>query len=219
MARLARIVVPGLPYHVTQRGNGRQRTFFGVEDYVFYRDCLTVHCQAAGVEVWGWCLMPNHVHLILVPPDPDGLRRALAPTHRRYAGHVHAREKRTGHFWQGRYGAVAMDEAHLLHAVRYVSLNPVRAGLVERAQDWPWASTRAHLFGQEDGITSLSPVRQRIADFSDLLDNVDEAMFNRIRRAESIGRPLGDAAFIDRIAVLTGREVRPGKRGPKPKQG
>ncbi|MGJ4856822.1 transposase [Labrys sp. La1] len=219
MAWLARIVVPGLPYHVTQRGNGRQRTFFGVEDYVFYRDCLTVHCQAAGVEVWGWCLMPNHVHLILVPPDPDGLRRALAPTHRRYAGHVHAREKRTGHFWQGRYGAVAMDEAHLLHAVRYVSLNPVRAGLVERAQDWPWASTRAHLFGQEDGITSLSPVRQRIADFSDLLDNVDEAMFNRIRRAESIGRPLGDAAFIDRIAVLTGREVRPGKRGPKPKQG
>lgn len=219
MARLARIVVPGLPYHVTQRGNGRQRTFFGAEDYTFYRDCLAVHCQAAGVEVWAWCLMPNHVHLILVPPDPDGLRRALAPTHRRYAGHVHAREKRTGHFWQGRYGAVAMDEAHLLHAVRYVCLNPVRAGLAERAGDWPWASTRAHLLGQEDGITSLAPVRQRVADFSDLLDDVDEAMFNRLRRAESVGRPLGDDAFIDRIGVLTGREVRPGKRGPKPKEG
>ncbi|MGO4338288.1 transposase [Labrys sp. KB_33_2] len=220
MARLAHIVVPGLPYHVTQRGNGRQRTFFGAEDYAFYRDYLADHCQAAGVEVWAWCLMPNHVHIILVPSDPDGLRRALAPTHRRYAGHVQAREKRTGHFWQGRYGAVAMDEAHLLYAVRYVSLNPVRAGLVERAQDWPWASTRARLFGLEDGITSLTPLRQPIVNFSDLLDDeTDEAMFNRIRRAETVGRPLGDDAFIDRIAILTGREVRPGKRGAKPKEG
>ncbi|MFC2251950.1 transposase [Labrys portucalensis] len=121
-------MIPGLPHHVTQRGNGRQRTFSGAEDYAFYRDCLVAHCQAAGVEVWAWCLMPNHVHLILVPADPDGLRRALAPTDWRYAGHVHARERRTGHFGQGRYGAVAMDEMHLLHAVRYVSLNPVRPG-------------------------------------------------------------------------------------------
>ena len=110
MARLARIVVPGLAYHVTQRGNGRQRTFFADEDYALYRDCLAASCRAAGVEVWAWCLMPNHVHLILVPADADGLRRALAPAHRRYAGHIHARERRTGHFWQGRYGAVAMDE-------------------------------------------------------------------------------------------------------------
>ncbi|WP_245443315.1 hypothetical protein [Labrys okinawensis] len=90
---------------------------------------------------------------------------------------------------------------------------------MERARDWRWASTRAHLLGQEDGITSLAPVRQRVADFSDLLDNVDEAMFNRVRRAQSVGRPLGDDAFIDRIRVLTGREVRSGKRGPKPKEG
>ncbi|WP_245197451.1 hypothetical protein [Labrys sp. LIt4] len=90
---------------------------------------------------------------------------------------------------------------------------------MERTRDWRWASTRAHLLGQEDCITSLAPVRQRVADFSDLLDNVDETMFNRIRRAESVGRPLGDDAFIDRIRVLTGREVRPGKRGPKPKEG
>jgi putative transposase len=143
MARLARLVVPDLPYHVTQRGNGRQQTFFSDEDYAFYRDCLGAHCRAAGVEVWAWCLMPDHVHLILVPSDTDGLRRALAPAHRRYAGHIHARLQRTGHFWQGRYGAVAMDEEHLAAAVRYVSLNPVRAGLVEKAQDWPWASTRS----------------------------------------------------------------------------
>ena len=137
-ARLARIVVPGVPHHVTQRGNGRQQTFFHDEDYVFYRDLLGRECRAAEVEVWAWCLMPNHVHLILVPADSDGLRRALARVHRAHAGRIHARLERTGHFWQGRFGAVALDEAHLAATVRDVLLNPVRARLVERARDWPW---------------------------------------------------------------------------------
>jgi len=218
MARLARIVVPGLPYHVTQRGNGRQRTFFDDQDYAFYRDGLAAHCAAAGVAIWAWCLMPNHVHLILVPSDPDGLRRALAPAHRRYAGHIHARLRRTGHFWQERYGAVAMDEDHLSAAVRYVSLNPVRARLVETAQDWPWASTRAHLTQKYDGMTALAPIRQRFPDFAGLLArDPGEAMLERIRKAETIGRPIGDDTFIDRIADVTGRIVKPGKRGPRPR--
>jgi REP-associated tyrosine transposase len=85
--------------------------------------------------------MLNHVHLILMPSDSDGLRRALAAVHRRYAGIIHARRKRTGHFWQGRFGAVVMDEAHLAAALRYVSLNPVRARAVERVRDWRWSST------------------------------------------------------------------------------
>ena len=217
MARLARIVVPGLAYHVTQRGNGRQRTFFADEDYALYRDCLAASCRAAGVEVWAWCLMPNHVHLILVPADADGLRRALAPAHRRYAGHIHARERRTGHFWQGRYGAVAMDEEHLAAAVRYVVLNPVRARLVQSASEWPWASTRAHLTGSEDGLTTLAPIRERFPNFADLLGTGSEALFDQIRKAESIGRPLGGEAFLRRIETATGRIVTPAKRGPKPK--
>src|SRR3982075_4383481 len=93
MARLARVVVPGHPHHVTQRGNGRARTFFGDDDYALYRDLLAENCRSAGVEVWAWCLMPNHVHLILVPSDPDGLRRALARVHRSYAGVIQARRK------------------------------------------------------------------------------------------------------------------------------
>ena len=126
MARLARAVFPGLPHHVTQRGNGRAQTFFDDRDYALYRELLGAHCGAAGVAVWSYVLMPNHVHLILVPADPDGLRRALAPLHRRYAGEIHARLRRTGHFWQGRFGCVAMDEDHFRAAVRYVALNPVR---------------------------------------------------------------------------------------------
>ena len=129
MARLARVVIPGIPHHVTQRGNGRARVFFGDRDYAFYRDLLADSCAEAAVAVWSWVLMPNHVHLILVPSDEDGLRRALARVHRRHAGRIHARRKRTGHFWQGRFGAVAMDEAHLAAALRYVALNPARARL------------------------------------------------------------------------------------------
>ncbi|MGY4437020.1 putative transposase [Bradyrhizobium sp. F1.13.1] len=197
MARLARVVIPGHPHHVTQRGNGRARTFFDDADYALYRDLLAANCQAADVEVWAWCLMPNHVHLVLVPSDPDGLRRAMARVHRSYAGTVQARRKRTGHFWQGRFGAVAMDEHHLAAALRYVSLNPVRARLVKRAQDWRWSSARAHLRGRDDGLTALAPVRDRFPNFADLLAAEPEAdLFGALRSAESIGRPLGDDRFM-----------------------
>src|SRR6266568_9617782 len=213
MARLARVVIPGHPHHVTQRGNGRARTFFDDGDYALYHDLLAANCKAAGVEVWAWCLMPNHVHLIMVPSDPDGLRRALARVHRVYAGAIQARRKRTGHFWQGRFGAVAMDEDHLAAALRYVSLNPVRARLVQRAQDWRWSSTRAHLHGKDDGLTARAPIRERFPRFADLLAaEPDAEAFARLRAAESIGRPLGDDRFLTRIERATKRRLRPGKR-------
>ena len=219
MARLARVIVPGHPHHVTQRGNGRARTFFSDDDYALYRDLLAQHCRTAGVAVWAWCLMPNHVHLVLVPSDADGLRRALAPVHRRYAGVIHARRRRTGHSWQGRFGAVAMDEAHLAAALAYVALNPVRARLVARARDWRWASTRAHLSGRDDGVTALAPIRSRIPDFAAFLAGAEDAeAFARLRAAESIGRPLGDDGFLAAVERLTARFLRPGKRGPKPKK-
>jgi putative transposase len=217
MVRLALVVIPGHPHHVTQRGNGRARTFFGDGDYALYRDLLVTHSREAEVEVWAWCLMPNHVHLILVPSDADGLRRALARVHRRYAGVVQARRKRSGHFWQGRFGAVAMDEQHLAAAVRYVSLNPVRARLVDRAQDWRWSSTRAHLRGKDDGLTELAPIKDRFPDFAGLMaTSPEEDLFQHLRAAESVGRPLGDNGFLTRIERLTRRSLKPGKRGPKP---
>jgi len=214
MARLARVVVPGLPHHVTQRGNGRAQTFFGDGDYRLYRDLLAQACRDARVEVWAWVLMPNHAHLILTPADADGLRRALAPTHRRYAGHVHARQRLTGHFWQGRFGSVAMDEDHLAAALRYVALNPVRARLAARPEDWPWSSVHAHLAGRNDGLTTVAPVLSRFPRFADLIElGPDEAAFERLRRAESIGRPLGSEAFLARLEADAGRSLRPGKRG------
>jgi putative transposase len=217
MARLARVVIPGHPHHVTQRGNGRARTFFDDADYALYRDLLAENCRAAGVAVWAWCLMPNHVHLILVPSDPDGLRRALARVHRHYAGVIQARRKRTGHFWRGRFGAAVLDEEYLAAALRYVSQNPVRARLVERAQDWRWASTRAHWRGKDDGITALAPIKDRFPHFADWLASEPENdLFDRLRAAESIGRPLGGDRFLARLERRTGRSLKPGKRGPKP---
>jgi len=150
MGRLARVVVPGLPHRVTQRGNGGARTFFRDEDYAFYKDLLARHAQEAGVEVPAWVLMPNPVHRILNPADPDGLRRALSKIHRTYAGYIHAQKKKTGHFWRGCAGAVVMDEAHLGAALRTVALDPLRARLARRAQDGRWSSARAHLRGEPD---------------------------------------------------------------------
>jgi putative transposase len=221
MARLARAVFPGIAHHVTQRGNGRAQTFFGDDDYIAYRALMTEQAAAAGVEVWSWVLMPNHVHLVLVPADEDGLRRMLAPLHRRYAGRVHARLKRTGHFWQGRFGCVAMDEAHLGAALRYVALNPVRARLAQRAVDWPWSSVHVHLgLCEDDGVTAKAPVLERYPDFADLIAaGEDQVLFERLRKAEGIGRPLGDEAFVGRLERQSGRSFKPAKRGPKPKAG
>ena len=217
MARLARVVVPGLPHHVTQRGNGRSRVFFLDSDYALYRDLLTSACREANVEVWAWVLMPNHVHLVLVPSDADGLRRVLARVHRLYAGFVHARRRRTGHFWQGRFGSVVMDEGHLAAALGYVSLNPVRARLVKRAQDWRWSSVRAHLGLVDDGLTNVRPALSRFPRFADLLDEPAEAeAFENLRRAETIGRPLGSPAFLKGLEKRLARPLAAKKRGPKP---
>ncbi len=220
MARLARTVIADIPHHVTQRGNGRAQTFFSDLDYDLYLNLLARHCQAADVSVWAWVLMPNHVHLILTPRDRDGIRRALSKVHRSYAGHVHARLKRTGHFWQGRFGCVAMDEDHLGAALRYVALNPVRARLVDRATDWRWSSVHAQLrLVRDDHVTDTGPVRARYPDFAALIAaREDETLSKALRRAESIGRPLGDEAFLDRLEHLTGRSHRPAKRGPKPQE-
>ena len=216
MARLARFIIPGIPHHVTQRGNGRQRTFFSDDDYALYRDLLREHAAASGVAVWSWVLMPNHVHLILVPETQDSLRACLSKVHRAYAGHIHAREQRTGHFWQGRFGCVALDEAHLIAAIPYVALNPVRARLVARAQDWRWSSVHAHLDrAKGDGLTDAAPVLERVEDFAALLvAGEDEALSTALRRAERVGRPLGDGAFMDWIEAKLGRNAKPQRRGP-----
>jgi putative transposase len=219
MARLARFVAPSLPHHVTQRGNRGEPVFFEPGDYELYRDLLAAACRKAGVAVWAYCLMPNHVHLILVPRDMTGLARAMSETHRRYAGYVNARARRTGHLFQGRFGSVIMDEPHLLGAVRYVSLNPVRARFVRQAKNWSWSSVRAHLAGADDGLVTVRPVLDRVESFAGLLETPAVAgEFAALRGAEKIGRPIGAPGFLKRLSRKLGRAVEPAKRGRKPKE-
>jgi len=219
MARLPRLVIPGYPHHVTQRGNRREQTFFEDGDYELYISLLSEAARKAEAEIWCYCLMPNHVHVIIVPSDEDGLRRTFADAHRRYTGYINARMRVTGHLWQGRFGSVVMDEEHLAHAVRYVSMNPVRAGLVERAEDWKWSSVSAHLVGQDSELVKVSAVLDRYGDFTAFLaQNVDSSdAFKRLRQSETTGRPLGEDGWMEKLSALTGRELKAKKRGPKRK--
>ena len=221
MTRLARIVVPGLPHHVTQRGNRREAIFFEDGDHEIYRDLLAEQARKARVEVWAYCLMPNHVHLIVTPETPEGLGRAVGEAHRRYTNFINARGRWTGHLFQSRFSSVVMDEDHLLAAVRYVSLNPVRAKLIARASDWPWSSTRAHLRGQDDGLVSVRPVLERTPDFAALLGDTSDIGFEALRRAEGSGRPVGAPEFVASLERVLGRRIArraPGRKAPQPRE-
>lgn len=220
MARLPRMVLPGIPHHVTQRGNRRERTFFEEGDYALYLDLLAEAAVRHGVEIWSYCLMPNHVHIIAVPRDEDGLGRTFRHVHRHYAGYVNARLRVTGHLWQGRFSSVAMDEQHLCAALRYVALNPVRARLAAKAQDWPWSSVRAHLAGQDDHVVRVAPALERVGDFAAFLGEHfdEECTYAALRKAETIGRPVGTKQWLEDMAAKTGQPLLPGKRGPKPKR-
>lgn len=214
MPRLARLVVPGVPHHVTQRGSRRQTVFFSLDDYRAYLRLLGRHCKEAGTAIWAWCLMPNHVHLILVPAGIDGLRAAMAATHRRYTIGINRREDWHGHLWQERFASFPMDEAYLLACARYVELNPVRAGLVERPEQWLWSSARVHLGFGDDGLTDTSPLLDRWPDWRTILEGgLDPVVLEEIRKREANGHPLGDGDFLARLAALTSRPLASRRRG------
>jgi putative transposase len=220
MTRLPRIVVPHAPHHVTQRGNRREPIFFEADDQEVYRDLLAEQVLKSRVEIWAYCLMPNHVHLIAVPSDEGGLGRSIGETHRRYTNFINARGRWSGHLFQSRFASVVMDDAHLISAVRYVSLNPVRARLVARAEDWPWSSVRAHLARRDDELVTVKPVLDRVDDFIRLLapDPEDEKQFAEIRGLESSGRPLANADFIAGLERLLGRRIARRAPGPAPRR-
>jgi putative transposase len=161
--------------------------------------------------------MPNHVHFIMTPGREDGLRATFAEAHRRYSARIHARLKLTGHLWQGRFSSTAMDERHLIAAARYLALNPVAAGMVKRARDWPWSSARAHLTGKDDGVVVTAPILARVPDFAGLLKAAeDEAATRALLNSRTTGRPVGAADWIEGLEAQTGRKLAAGRRGPKP---
>jgi putative transposase len=202
-------------HHVTQRGNRRQPTFFREADYRTYLQIAGEAFGAAGVEVLSYCLMPNHVHLILVPPCETALARAVGAVHLRYTRAINLRERWTGYLWQGRFASFAMDEDHLREAVRYVGLNPVRAGLAARAIDWPWSSVRAHVEGAHDPLLSGEDVIVRIGgERAELFAcDIEAEALRKLRRASSTGRPLGASAWIKAYETARGEALQARPRG------
>jgi putative transposase len=217
MARLARIVVPGCPHHVTAPGNRRKPILFDDRDQEIYLDILAEQTRKAKVEVWAYCLMPNHVHLILCPAPEAGLARAMGAAHRRWATFINGRGRWLGHLFDGRYASVAMDDGHLTAAVRYVALNPVRARLVERATDWPCSSVHAHLSGRDDGLVVVRPVLERVGAFAEVIDgDADDAGLAALRAAEGTGRAIGTPEFVADLERRLGRQIARHAAGRKP---
>lgn len=216
MARMPRLVIPHYPHHVTQRGARRQETFFSDADYKTYLDLLATAKDGVGADVWAYCLMPNHVHHVIVPGKEDSLAALFRDAHRRYTRHINFREGWRGHLWQERFHSFVMDERYLMATVRYIELNPVRAGLCRKPQDWPWSSARAHLAGNNDALVSVQPMLARVDDWSAYLDRAtDRKTADAIRQHTRTGRPTGNDRFLKQLESMTGRTIRKRKPGPR----
>jgi putative transposase len=218
MPRLARVVAPGRPHHVTQRGNRRLDTFFHDDDYRHYLDLMAEWCRHYGVEVWAYCLMTNHVHLICVPETAEALGLAIGEAHRRYTRAVNFREGWRGHLWQGRFASFPLDERYLLAAARYVERNPAAAGMVGHPLDYAWSSASAHLSGEPDRLVNPAPLLAMVPDWAAFIETPSRAEeAEALMCHERTGRPLGDEAFIKALEGELGRTLVAKKAGRKPK--
>ena len=191
--RRARVSVPGLPHHVTQRGNRRTDVFLDAEDRHLYLELLREYSTRHRLRVWDYNLMTNHTHLIVVPKTESALSDALRDTHGTYASMFNRKYGFTGHLWQARFYSCVLDDEHLWHAVRYVERNPVRAGMVARAEDYPWSGAGPHVLGEADRYLDPGlPLIDVIEDWSAWLsgDDEDEAV-RAIREATATGRARG----------------------------
>jgi putative transposase len=214
MSRTARIVIPDMPHHVIQRGNRRMPVFLREEDYALYLDLMREWCGREGVEIWAYCLMTNHVHLIAIPQSEKSLARAIGEANRRYTRAVNLREGWSGHLWQGRFSSYLMDESHTLQAARYIELNPVAAKLCKLPQDYRWSSARAHLRGEDDELVAAGPLLKMVNDWQEFLgQNASVDISSLIERHAVSGRPAGPDSFLDQIGETLGRSVKAPKRG------
>jgi putative transposase len=227
MPRIARVVVPGFAHHVTQRGNRRENVFFSDGDRQRYLQLLLEYSQKHGLTTLAYCLMTNHVHLVCVPAKAESLSEVFSPVNLRYAQHVNRTQKIDGRLWQGRFFSCAMDDPHLWTAIRYVERNPVRAGLAQRAERYPWSSAAAHCGLRVDPMLSPLPPGLAVtpAGWAEWLAQEEDAEgLSRLRTSTQTGRPAGDEAFVKKLESMIGRPLqaravgRP-KTGDSPKLG
>jgi putative transposase len=214
MPKIARVVIPGCPHHIVQRGNRRLKVFFSDADKELYLKLIGRHAQKFGLAIWAYCLMDNHVHMVMVPKERNSLARGLGEAHRKYTSLINIRENWRGYLWQGRFISYPMDGGHLFAAIRYVERNPVRAQIVSRAELYKWSSAPAHVLNAQDKLLSPCPLTVEVKDWASYLGQKDEAgEVRKLVAHERTGRPLGDKAFVKKLEELTGRILAPRKRG------
>ena len=224
MPREPRVVAVGLPHHITQRGNARQDVFTTNSIRRAYVQLLAEHAAANRLRLLAWCLMTNHVHIVAVPEAASSMANALRHAHGRFSQYWNTVQRRTGHLWQNRYYSCPVEESLVARVIAYVENNPVRAGMVECAQDFEWSSARAHL--GEDNAAAMLDMEWWEAHWTSedwravLRDRAESAQELRdIRQATYTGRPLGSKQFIAGLEENLGRvlEVRPGGRAKQRK--
>ncbi len=219
MPRIARVVIPGIPHHIIQRGNRRQNVFFSDADKQFYLMNLDKYAKKTGIRFWAYCLMDNHVHFIAIPKNLNSFARGFGEAHRMYSRMVNFREGWRGYLWQGRFSSFPLDEAHLYSAIRYVERNPVRAGLLEMPEDYPWSSAKPHVQKTEHFLLDPNYFIQEIPDWSKYLSKpTQKELIEDFRRHSRTGRPMGNTDFITQLEARTGRCLKKKKPGPKKKK-
>jgi len=223
MPRSARVVIPGHPHHITQRGNDQRDVFYTDVDRKVYLSLLKEYTAEHAVQVLGFCLMSNHVHVIATPATATGLAKALGRTHNDYSRWLHIHRRESGHLWQNRFFSCPLDGPYIWAALGYVERNPVRSGLVSRCEEWRWSSAQSHLgYGRTDWLNlELWAQNWTPGMWKSWLENgfAADEIRDRLLEATRTGRPLGDNAFVEICEEKSGLLLRPGKRGPKPKAG
>jgi len=217
MARLARVMLEGWPFHLTHRGNHREPVFRTADDRRTYLRLLDRFARKFGMLIWSYCLMDNHIHLIAVGRARSSISKALGNTHRAYSRRRNEETGVTGHLWANRFFSTALDDPHLWAAVRYVELNPVRARLVDKATDYPWSSARAHVGSSLDPLLDRErPFPGHIGDWAAWLNaGLEEQTAARLRANTATGRPTGSDGCLEELEARLGRPLRPRKRGPE----
>jgi len=220
MARLPRVVIVDVAHHVTQRGNARQVIIADDADRFTYLELLRKYSELYCLSLLGYCLMSNHVHLIVIPRTVESLSQTLKHSHGRYASYWNARQSSTGHVWQGRFYSCPLDTPHLWAALRYVELNPVRAGLVPAAEHWPWSSAGAHCRDEvSNPLLEMQPwrIHWTAAEWREYLTAESQSDLPALRHCTHTGRPLGTPEFVAALEQSTLRLLAP-QKGGRPKK-
>ncbi len=225
MPRVARIIADNLPCHITQRGNNRQDVFLDDEDYSRYLSFLKQLSSKYNLRVLGYCLMRNHVHLIVLSQKASLLAKAIGGTHFRYAQYFNKKYRQSGHLWQNRFYSAVLEQMYLVSAMRYIERNPLRVGAATHPEQYPWSSAGAHVTGKStDDILDMKTWGKLVdaGNWKDVLrDDTDVGFEKEVRRHTMTGRPCGSDRFIHRLERQLGRRVRalpigrPRKNKPK----